>query len=248
MNDPQFELPLGFFTQPVPKDHRAIFSTINGTKPMRALTNPNRIAHRPVWAPAKILHFCNGIRSRFHPQCKYLQPLQAWSDLYQYFDAYDIHLHGAWNLWNVIHRMISENQLLLEGLKEDTIPHFDSWAVGLIQDKDRRDRLRTWNPEVQNDIIDCFNVDELSDIVGLDPFYYPTIRNILWNYHIKLCNELDAPASADMQTPSDLNAKSPHSRKESEEKTISREGKSQQDGKQPIYSFHILNADYLTIE
>lgn len=227
-DDPRFNVPADFFTQPVPKGSRAIFSTINGNKPMRTMVKPNPTSRHPVWEPSKILNFCNGIRSRFSPQCKYLQPLQAWSDLYQYFDAYDIQLHGAWNLWNVIHRIISENQHLLEGLKQSTIPEFDAWVIELIQDEDRRNRLRAWNPDVQSDILDCFYEDELSEIEGMESFYLPTIRNILWNYHIKLCNGSDGRAPSDAPTSSpEFSANTPQSSDESEQSIASSEDNAQ---------------------
>ena len=120
-------------------------------------------------------------------QSPILQPLHSWMDLYIYFDQFDIYHDGAWNLWNVIHHLISQNRILVEELKTEVIPHFESWIVGLLQDGECRNRLRTWKPEHQSDILRCFEKYELDDIEGIDHWYLPTIRHVMWNYHMRLC-------------------------------------------------------------
>lgn len=184
--DPNYELPPHFFAAPVPEGYRAIFSTMDGKKKMRKVKNTRWIYSRPIWESSKILEFCNEIRARFHAHCKNIQPLHNWVDLYTYFDQFDIYTYGAWNLWTVIHHLISQNRVLVEELKEEASLHFESWIVKLLQDGGCRKRLSTWIQDFQHDILNCLEGRELRELGGIDYWYLPAIRHILWNYHTKL--------------------------------------------------------------
>ncbi|RYP22188.1 hypothetical protein DL765_001836 [Monosporascus sp. GIB2] len=199
--DHEGDLPLDFFTWPIPSAYLAIFSTSNGTKPWRPAPKLTRASRPKIWDAAKIQSFSDEIRSLFWAHSKHLQPLQSYYELYKYFDAHDIFHCGALNLWNVVHHLISENRMVLEDLKDDVMPYFDSWAADLLKDEDCRNRLRAWNHEVQNDILHCFHQHELVELEGMEIWYLPTIRHVVWTHHVRLRKEPDQPAADAVQPP-----------------------------------------------
>ncbi|RYP36531.1 hypothetical protein DL767_003354 [Monosporascus sp. MG133] len=198
------DLPPDFFTWPIPSAYLAVFSTSNGTKPWRPAPKLTRVMRRKIWDAAKIQSFSDEIRTLFWAHSKHLQPLQSYYELYKYFDAHDIFHCGALNLWNVIHHLISENRMVLEDLKDDVMSHFDSWAADLLKDEDCRNRLRAWNQEVQNDILHCFHQQELVELDGMEIWYLPTIRHVVWTHYVRLRRETDQPVP-DAAQPSNVN-------------------------------------------
>ncbi|RYP76763.1 hypothetical protein DL770_007173 [Monosporascus sp. CRB-9-2] len=202
------DLPPDFFTWPIRSAYLAIFSTSNGTKPWRPAPKLTRATRPKIWDAAKIQSFSDEIRTLFWAHSKHLQPLRSYYELYKYFDAHDIFHCGALNLWNVIHHLISENRMVLEDLKDDVMPHFDSWAADLLKDEDCRNRLRAWNQEVQNDILHCFHQQELVELDGMEIWYLPTIRHVVWTHHVRLRKEPDQPVP-DAVEPSNVNANVP---------------------------------------
>ncbi|RYP71581.1 hypothetical protein DL771_004707 [Monosporascus sp. 5C6A] len=202
------DLPPDFFTWPIPSAYLAIFSTSNGTKPWRPAPKLTRAVRPRIWDAAKIQSFSDEIRTLFWAHCKHLQPLQSYYELYKYFDAHDIFHCGALNLWNVTHHLISENRMVLEDLKDDVMPHFDSWAADLLKDEDCRNRLRAWNQEVQNDILHSFHQQELVELEGMEIWYLPTIRHVVWTHHVRLRKEPDQPAPDAVQS-SEVNDNAP---------------------------------------
>ncbi|RYP00676.1 hypothetical protein DL764_006450 [Monosporascus ibericus] len=202
------DLPPDFFTWPIPSAYLAIFSTSNGTKPWRPAPKLTRATRPKIWDAAKIQSFSDEIRTLFWAHSKHLQPLQSYYELYKYFDAHDIFHCGPLNLWNVIHHLISENRMVLEDLKDDVMPHFDSWAADLLRDEDCRNRLRAWNQEVQNDILHCFNQQELVELDGMEVWYLPTIRHVVWTHYVRLRREPDQPVPHAVQ-PSNMNVNVP---------------------------------------
>ncbi|RYP26751.1 hypothetical protein DL768_011586 [Monosporascus sp. mg162] len=209
------DLPPDFFTWPIPSAYLAIFSTSNGTKPWRPAPKLTRATRPKIWDAAKIQSFSDEIRTLFWAHSKHLQPLQSYYELYKYFDAHDIFHCGALNLWNVIHHLISENRIALEDLKDDVMPHFDSWAADLLKDEDCRNRLRAWNQEVQNDILHCFHRQELVELDGIEIWYLPAIRHVVWTHYVRLRKESDQAVPHAVQ-PSHVTA-NVHSNNGSEE-------------------------------
>ncbi|RYO79778.1 hypothetical protein DL762_007977 [Monosporascus cannonballus] len=195
------DLPPDFFTWPIPSAYLAIFSTSNGTKPWRPAPKLIRASRPKIWGAAKIQSFSDKIRSLFWAHSKHLQPLQSYYELYKYFDAHDIFHCGALNLWNVVHHLISENRMVLEDLKGDVMPYFDSWAANLLKDEDCRNRLRAWNQDAQNDILHCFHQQELVELDGMEIWYLPTIRHVIWTHHVRLRKEPDQPTPDAVQPP-----------------------------------------------
>lgn len=200
--DPRHELTLELLSTHIPQGYQAIFSTINGTKAMR---NPPSIApDHTFWEPANILNFSNMLYGRFPHHCKYIQPLKAWHELFMYFDKFDVHTHGALNLWNTINHMAHNIQSWVRELQQKAFPGFERNVAQLLEDEDRRNRLRDWDPEDEEDIINCFEEGELAWMDGTEEFYLPTIRHIMLNHHIRLRNKSNMSAQSNMSAPKDV--------------------------------------------
>ncbi|KAI1488401.1 hypothetical protein F5X96DRAFT_685456 [Biscogniauxia mediterranea] len=179
------EPPVSFFTNP-PKDAKAIFSTLRGTKVFRTVDNPVWERDGYYWWAAQIQLTCDEIRRNFFSECKYLQAPRDYWDLYAYFDAYEIYHRGAQNLWNVIHHLIFENTVVLPDLLKDAMPMIESWALEVLASERARNKLRAWNTEIHQDILAVFDEGELEDISGMEPFYMDHIRSTFCKYRYDL--------------------------------------------------------------
>ncbi|KAI0600598.1 hypothetical protein F4775DRAFT_544644 [Biscogniauxia sp. FL1348] len=179
------EPPPSFFTNP-PKDAKAIFSTLRGTKVFRTVDNPVREREGYYWWAAQIQLTCDEIRRNFFSECKYLQAPRDYWDLYGYFDAHEIYYRGAQNLWNVIHHLIFENTVVLPDLLKDAMPMIESWALEVLVSERARNKLRAWNSDIHKDILAVFDEGELEDISGMEPFYLDHIRSIFCKYRYDL--------------------------------------------------------------
>ncbi|KAI0475776.1 hypothetical protein GGR56DRAFT_674305 [Xylariaceae sp. FL0804] len=181
------EPPVAFFTDP-PKHAPAIFSTKNGTRAFRHVPNPTRERDGHWWHAAEIHVYCDELRHQHFGTCKYIQPVADYWDLYRYFDALEIYEKGAQNLWNVINRLLHQNQYILQDLINDVMPMIEEWAVDLLSDPQICKRLADWNPSTFPNVLSVFSPYELREIEGLDDWYSAAICNVLSRHHVNLRN------------------------------------------------------------
>ncbi|CAJ2504549.1 Uu.00g119430.m01.CDS01 [Anthostomella pinea] len=181
------EPPVDFFTH-APTNFPAVFSTKNGTKTFRMVTNPTIERQGEYWHASKIQLVCDELRTQMPGECKYVEYLRGgYYDLYHYFDARDIYERGAQNLWNVMNHMAYENLWMNRELLQDAKVEFEKWAAELLlNNKSACEKLRQWNPKHHPDVLGIFTFSELDEIDGMDSFYMPSIREIFLRHHANL--------------------------------------------------------------
>ncbi|KAI1380030.1 hypothetical protein F4677DRAFT_302269 [Hypoxylon crocopeplum] len=179
------EPPVDFFYNPPADIAYAAFSTMNGAREFRWVEDPTWIRNIGMWSAAQIQVFCDDLRQRFHDRCRYICHLESYEGLYMYWDAYDIYHLGAQNLWNVINHLWFENEYLANE-ERSNVPMIDAHVRNLLTNKDNRNKLSGWNPEVNSDIMTVFNNGELSSLHGLENTDSDILRILLTTQFMNL--------------------------------------------------------------
>ena len=98
-----------------------------------------------AWDNSQVQNMVGILRER-HERVKNTYPLirpHTWEDLYYYFDAVDLWHNGAWNLWQVLHRMCDEDEgAPLDQMERDVI---EEWAYAWCTHEKNRERLGRWD-------------------------------------------------------------------------------------------------------
>lgn len=115
-----------------------------------------------VWSVPQIHETAVLLKQKF-PEVQVKQPFK-FEDLYQYFDAYDIYQHGAWNLWRVLLYMV-DRENVADGTMATSVAWVQSWMsegwnskrlcdwtaakgdiLGVLSERDwKRGNVRTWD-------------------------------------------------------------------------------------------------------
>ncbi|KAI1460063.1 hypothetical protein F4805DRAFT_14295 [Annulohypoxylon moriforme] len=175
-----------FFLTIIPATANAIFSTNNGERPFRTVENPVAFRDIDLWDASRIQAYADELRSKFYTRCMYIQPLPSYHELYIYFDAHDIYYLGAQNLWNVLHHMHYENQVLAHEQSDSTIPWIDTTIQQALFSEANQIKLREWKPESMVDILTVFSNHELGPVQDLPEHYHGAIRSLLMNHWMYL--------------------------------------------------------------
>ncbi|KAK3990306.1 hypothetical protein QBC44DRAFT_394588, partial [Cladorrhinum sp. PSN332] len=95
----------------MPHNAPCVFSLDEQVKAPRVIS-PMGAPKRPVvaWDNTQIEREAYLLRTRLPEEAKKVVRPSAWEDLYSYFDAYDLWLSGAWNLWCVIDLLGEQNE------------------------------------------------------------------------------------------------------------------------------------------
>lgn len=173
-----FEPPMDFFLNS-PRHAPALFSTMNGTRPRRSLDHfvpPRSII---TWDASQILSAANDLRRYFFPLFKYIQKPVSYTDLYHYWDSYDLWHIGAWNLWNVLNHLHSETEKEMPSLIAETRVCIEEWAGTLLQNPACRSKLMAWDPDTDESPLAVFDGEELVDLDGMENFWLPLVETVL---------------------------------------------------------------------
>jgi hypothetical protein len=141
-------LPGSFFKVPqhgtVP---RAIFSTNNGARDPRWLDEDDILPPRRLrlWSKDEIQARCNSTRKVHWKHMKGMKQPKIWQDLYEYYDAYDINIHGAQNLWNVLCTLFDENQIIASDVKSQASYDIGTWADEWLNQHGNKTKLVSWS-------------------------------------------------------------------------------------------------------
>lgn len=138
-------LPVGFYTNPR-ADARAVFSTSNGSRPFSEVDEivPQRRLH--LWSRDEIQTVCNSLRKIFWENMRELKVLKSWDDLWTWFDARDIYLYGALNLWNVLNTLLDENRILETDFENEAAYHIGHFADTWVAKEGNAEKLVRWDP------------------------------------------------------------------------------------------------------
>lgn len=177
-NDKKFEPPMEFFLN-FPRHAPALFSTNNGMRPRRSLDQ--FLAPRAIfpWNASQILTAANTLRKYHYPLFKYIQKPASYTDLYHYWDAYDLWHMGAYNLWNVLNYLHSEMEKEMPTLIAETRTCIEGWASTLLQNPACRSKLMAWDPDADESPLSVFEGEELADLDGMENFWLPLVENVL---------------------------------------------------------------------
>ncbi|KAI1766745.1 hypothetical protein GGR53DRAFT_188210 [Hypoxylon sp. FL1150] len=181
------EPPVSFFTD---YDHipllLAIFSTEHGTKPFRNVENPTFERDFQLWSAQKIQDTATELRRDYFGLCKYIRAPQSYDELYCYWDAHDIYYLGAQNLWNVLHHMHFESQLINKELQDETAPWIEQYVSEVLVNDAAREKLKQFSAEDHGDILSYFGEKDLPELEGLEVVYHDTLRDILMSNCMRL--------------------------------------------------------------
>ncbi|KAK0671361.1 hypothetical protein QBC41DRAFT_385878 [Cercophora samala] len=107
--------PLMSYYLKMPRDSACLISVNNTGKAPRFYSDPLSIPKRDIecWNQARVEKELRMIRTQ-HPALAETVTIPAsWEDLYRYYDAHDLWLQGAWNLWTVINELGYQNEKLV---------------------------------------------------------------------------------------------------------------------------------------
>jgi hypothetical protein len=173
---------MGFFIN-VPENSLALFSTENGTKPRRNLQHFVPPRHISPWTARQIQDAVDVIKVHCWSVRKSIQLPSTYYDLYHYFDGYDLWHMGVQNCWNILNHLFWETQRELPALVTATRSEIESWADELIRDNRRRQQLYNWDSTSDSDVLRMFKGEELMGLDGLDEWYLPIVRDVLYRVH-----------------------------------------------------------------
>lgn len=186
------EPPVEFFTQ-APEDSPAIISTVRGTRPFRLVDSPTYYRTATYWWAAQIQLVCDELRRNLPDECKSIQPLKDYWDLYKYFDSYDIYCRGAQNLWNVVHTLLWENRFVqdivdkeqMELQADDKTPLFEDLALEALKDVKLQTKLVEWNKEEVSDVLKVFTPHDLQMFEDYENYhdYFLRVMRLIFERH-----------------------------------------------------------------
>jgi hypothetical protein len=120
-------LPVEFYDVP---DHcKAIFSTRLGTIPKRKLEvpYPYQIVHSNIKQDVEVK--AHMLRGQFPGHICAVKAPTEWTDLYKYFDAYDIYLEGAEFCIQILYQIDAENQRLEPLINAEIDQYAADWVA-----------------------------------------------------------------------------------------------------------------------
>ncbi|KAK4200614.1 hypothetical protein QBC40DRAFT_225240 [Triangularia verruculosa] len=96
----------------LPRDSACVISVNKTRKAPRFYDEPLTIPAREIecWDQSRIEEEARTIRTQYPAVAESIVVPGSWEDLYRYFDAHDLWLQGAWNLWAVIDELGYQNQ------------------------------------------------------------------------------------------------------------------------------------------
>ncbi|KAI0173658.1 hypothetical protein GGR52DRAFT_590809 [Hypoxylon sp. FL1284] len=180
------EPPASFFTDCDREKALAIFSTKFGSKPFCLVEKPTFERDVVLWSARKIQDFADQTRKEYYGYCKYILAPRSYDDLYHYFDAHDIYYLGAQNLWNVLHHMNFESNLINQELQDIVTPWIEEYVSQVLVDDGVRKHLKAFNAEVHGDILSHFGEEYLPELSGLEVVYHGTLRDVLMSNYMRL--------------------------------------------------------------
>ncbi len=126
----------------MPDDAAAVFTRTMGHVPPRQVTCPYRTTSH--WLGLKIHEYACGLRLEFGELVGQVEKPVEWMDLYKYFDAAEIYLVGAYNMWNVISLLATENEAIKPQVAKEQGTIVDNWVNHWAAGLGNTDRLEQW--------------------------------------------------------------------------------------------------------
>lgn len=108
--------------------------------------------------------------------------------------------------------MLDENKTFLPCLIESAKPELKYWLESSLYLPDAQERIRNWDMNKSPDILDI--ITDKSDIEGMEAFYLPVLRDILWNHHLalrRLESGYTSPSTASVSSDAGVGAASKYS-------------------------------------
>jgi len=136
------DVPLEFYFN-MPLEAKCLFSTNGGSLPKKTVdpANPRQVS---LWLGLKVCYIASTVRRNFTRLSRDIKPPTVWTDLYEYFDAYDLWNNGIFNCWNVITLMAEENRQTEEEILEEKLIVVDDWIEKWMSAEGNPARLDGW--------------------------------------------------------------------------------------------------------
>jgi len=137
------DVPPEFYAN-MPPDAKCVFSTNGGTygKKYADFCQPRRVS---LWLGLKVYEKSCAIRGNFTRFMKDVKVPTTWTDLYQYFDSYDLWNNGIYNCWNVINLIAEDNKLIEPLVREDKLTVVDEWIDQWMSAEVNQGLLEGWD-------------------------------------------------------------------------------------------------------
>ena len=136
------DLPPEFYMN-MPPDAQCLFSTNGGVyrKKCADLCQPRKVT---LWLGLKVYQSACVIRSNFTSFMRDVKEPKNWTDLYQYFDSYDLWNNGVYNCWNVIKLIAEDNKSIEPLIREDKRTVVDQWIDQWMSAEGNPNILEGW--------------------------------------------------------------------------------------------------------
>ena len=184
----EFDAPVGFFWDPYTQGPNAMLTTNTGEWPEETGVTTHGADSMPARNSVSLCTFAAWVRKRHWGYLKYLKPLRCQQELHLLYDDHDVQRYGRRSLLAVTNEVIKQvHTKEARELLRAAIPAIEKWVAGtLLQKPGRAARLRVWDQGTRGDILGCFTSDEFADMAGIERWYAPAFRHVLWNYHMML--------------------------------------------------------------
>jgi hypothetical protein len=135
------------------------------------------------WDDARVRAVVAILRAKHGPKMSTLVRPKTWEDMYQYFDAVDLWVTGAWNLWRVVHHSCDENEGPVAPSPPDlaACDEIDQWAYDWCTHEHNRNRLSAWDR--RSDILSVLSPMDSQNISDCDVAAFAVLRGALKHWY-----------------------------------------------------------------
>ena len=166
-----------------PETARAVISTDNGKRPFRYTIHAVYQRKMDILGAREMQMMQNAIRLKHWDDVKHMAPLTVWEDLWHYFDARDLYVFGAQNLWNLVQQMVLENVLIFGSAWASSQFGIGMWANEWLKNPVNLAKIKAWDRET--DIFSLFSGEDMifvNRLMGHEPRWVK--EALIWRIHL----------------------------------------------------------------
>ncbi|KAK4042492.1 hypothetical protein C8A01DRAFT_13926 [Parachaetomium inaequale] len=136
-----------------------------------------------AWDDDRVRAMVSTLRAKHGPRMDTLVRPKTWEDMYQYFDAVDLWVAGAWNLWRAVHHACDENEGPVAQSPPDpaVFDEIDQWTYDWCTHEQNRNRLGAWDQ--RSDILCVLSPTDSQDISDCDVAALTILRGALKHWY-----------------------------------------------------------------
>lgn len=133
------------------------------------------------WTTQRIVSEVSQIDLRYPDEVRTMERPTEWADMYNFFDAHDLWMHGAWNLWIVV-------QSLFEKAEEERRQIVSDWVWAWLATSANRNKLSRWQPGL--DVLDVLGTGDWLEggVLECSAHVQGLLRRELTKWHQDVCS------------------------------------------------------------